>query len=291
MTISEKAMLAGVKITAWSARKLDRKVTDETNHAHNAAADAGRYNKALLSAGALSEIVGISGRARREHYARTLPWADNGNRILSAAGFPEFARVMRGLGAEFDAAVDKFAANYDSFVADARIRLNGMFDASDYPDTADIRSRFSFKRQIWPMPDAGDFRVAISAGESDRIRAEIQSEFDAAMQMATRDVFSRIADCVGAMAEKLPAYAPTGVKGAPVPGLFRDSLVGNVRDLVALLPSLNFTGDATIARIGERMEKALCRYDADALRDDAGVRKETADAAADILKEISPFLA
>ena len=41
ITITEKAMLAGVKISMWSARKLDRKVTDETNRAHNANADAG----------------------------------------------------------------------------------------------------------------------------------------------------------------------------------------------------------------------------------------------------------
>ena len=285
MSITEKAMLAGVKISVWSARKLDKRVTDETNIAHNAAADAGRYNKALLSKDALAEIVTISGRARKEHYARTLPWADNGNRILSSAGYADFARVMRDLGAEFDAAVDKFVDGYESYVADARVRLNGMFDASDYPDAREIRRKFSFKRQIWPMPDASDFRVDLSAGEASRIRDDIQAEFDAALQMAMRDVFERIADHVGKMAERLSTYT-----GAPGEKMY-ESVVGNVRDLVALLPSLNITGDATLARIGERMTKELCRYDVDALKDDATVRRATADAAAEILKEVSDFMA
>lgn len=285
MTITEKAMLAGVKISMWSARKLDRKVTDETNLAHNANADAGRYNKALLSSDALAEIVTIAGRARKEHYARTLPWADNGNRILSAVGYAEFASVMRGLGAEFDSAVDRFVAGYPAFVDDARVRLNGMFDASDYPDASDVRSRFSFKRQIWPMPDAADFRVDLSAGESQRIRDDIAAEFASSVQMATRDIFQRIAETVGHMAEKLKSFS-----GQPGERM-HESLVGNVRDLVKLLPSLNITGDATLTRLTERMEASLCQYDKDALRDDANLRKVTADAAAEILREVSDFMA
>lgn len=286
MSINQKAMLAGVKISMWSARKLDRKVTDETNRAHNAQADAGRYNKALISKGALAEIVTIQGKARAEHYARTLPWADNGNRILSSAGYAEFSAVMRKLGDEFNAAVDKFVANYSAFVDDARVRLNGMFDETDYPAADEIRARFSFKKQIWPMPDAADFRVDISQGEADRIRAEIASEFDSAMQMAQRDVFIRIADAVGAMADKLKGYQP-----GQSTGVFRDSLVGNVRELVALLPSLNVSGNATLDKITERMAKELCRFDADALREDATVRRETADAASAILAEIGDFIA
>lgn len=290
MTISQKAMLAGVKISAWSARKLDRKITDEVNATHAASADAGRYNKALISKAALAEIMTIAGRARAEHYARTLPWADNGNRILPSAGYQAFAACMRKLGEEFDAAVSKFVAGYPAFVDDARVQLNGMFNADDYPAPDEIARKFSFKRQIWPMPDSADFRVDLSEGEADRIREDIKAEFDAAVQMAMRDVYSRIAEVVSAMSEKLRAYRPALGKGDKAEGIFRDSLVGNIRDLVTLLPSLNMTGDATLAKITARMEK-LCRYDAEDLRDDATVRNQTADAAAEILAEVNEFLA
>ncbi len=84
-------MLCGLRISGWSARKLDRKVTDETNHAHGAASDAGRYNKALLAKDALAAVVTAANAARTFHYARTLPWLDDGARILPAAAYADFA--------------------------------------------------------------------------------------------------------------------------------------------------------------------------------------------------------
>ncbi|BCH33189.1 hypothetical protein MesoLjLc_51190 [Mesorhizobium sp. L-8-10] len=288
--LAAKAMLAGIKISMWAARKVDQKVTDETNRAHNADADAGRYNKALLSKHALSEIQEIAGRARRELYSRTLPWADNGNRILSAAGYDEFTKAMRKLESDFADAVARFVAEYPSFVADAKARLNGMFNPADYPDASEIAGRFKFKRQIWPMPQDSDFRVDMTAGERERIQAEIAAELGEAMRDAMKDVYQRIADTVGAMASKLAAFKPAEKKGDKSEGIFRDSLVENVRELAALLPSLNVTGDPALMAIAARMEK-LTEHDAEALREDSTLRREIADAAAEINATVSDYLA
>lgn len=290
MTITNKAMLSSVRIKQWSGRKLDKDVTAETNRAHNAAADAGRYNKALISKDALAEIVAVSNRARKEQYARTLPWHDDGNRILSAAGYLDYTAAMRELRREFDAAVSTFLSGYDAFVADARIRLNGMFKASDYPAAQDIAGRFNFDIVIQPMPDASDFRVDVSSAEAEAIRADIQARTDKAIRDAMGDVFGRVCETVGHMSEKLRAYAPSdGSKGAS--GIFRDSLVDNVRELVALLPSLNITGDSVLSGFAQRMEAELCKRDAAELRDDANLRKETADAAAAILRDVNAYIA
>jgi hypothetical protein len=286
MSITSKAMLAGVAISMWSARKLDRDITDQTNREHAATADAGRYNKMLMPAGALADITTIAGKIRAEHYARTLPWADNGNRILSAVGYADFANVMRGLIADFDNAADAFARDYDGHREQRKRELNGMFKESDYPTADEIRARFRAKARIWPMPDAADFRVDLSAGESERIKAEIQAEFDANVQMAMRDVFTRVADVLARMVDRLKAYAPGSREGN-----FTGTLVENVRDLVKLVPSLNVTSNATLARICERMERDLCRYDAPALKEDAAIRRDTANAAAEILAEVSDFMA
>ena len=62
--LSSKAMLAGLNITQWAARKVDKKVTRETNDAHGAAHDAGRYNKALIAKEALAAIVAAANAAR-----------------------------------------------------------------------------------------------------------------------------------------------------------------------------------------------------------------------------------
>jgi hypothetical protein len=53
--LSRKATLVSVNVSQWTARRLDRKVTDEVNRQHNAAKDAGRYNKLLIEAEHLKE--------------------------------------------------------------------------------------------------------------------------------------------------------------------------------------------------------------------------------------------
>lgn len=288
--LASKAMLAGVRIAGWSARRIDQRVTDETNRAHNADADAGRYNKLLLSKNALAEINEIAGRVRREHYVRTLPWQDNGNRILSAAGYDSWTQTMRSLETAYHAAVDKFVANYPAYVDDARRRLNGMFSESDYPHPSEIGHKFSFRRQVWPMPDETDFRVDMTDGERARIQAEIAADIESAMRDAMRDVYGRIAETVGAMATKLSSFRPAAKKGDKSEGIFRDSLVENVRELVALLPTLNVTGDPALAALAARME-TLCEHDAEALRDDAHLRAQTAVAAAEIASHVADYLA
>lgn len=287
--LAEKAMLAGIRISIWEARTIDRRVTDETNAAHNADADAGRYNKTLLPKHALAAIREIAGKARRVLYARTLPWSDNGNRILSAAGYDDFAKAMRDVESEFNAAVAEFVGKYPAFLAAEPARLNGMFDAGDYPAPEEIAARFSFKRRIWPMPDAADFRVDMTAGERERIKSEIAAELSDTLHDAMRDVFGRIAETVGAMATKLALFKPAEGK-SKAEGIFRDSLVSNVGELVALLPSLNITGDSRIAALTERM-RALASHKPDDLRDDAHLRSQVATEAAAIKSTVDDYLA
>ncbi len=288
--LASRAMLCGLTIRQWSARRLDRKVTDEVNASHGAAADAGRYNKALVAKDALAGIVTAANAARSLHYARTLPWLDEGARILPAAGFEAYSNAMRDLRHAFEAAVAAFVAAYPSYVDDARLRLNGMFDPADYPDAADIADRFAFGVRILPVPDASDFRVDLADAQAAEIRAAIESAARDALANATRDAWQRVAEVTGRMVERLNAYKPGGATGR-AENVFRDSLVENVRELASILPGLNLTNDPALSRIAERMESDLCQHDAADLRDSDVLRRDTAKAAAAILAEVSDFLA
>lgn len=289
--LASRAMLTGLTIRQWSARKLDRKVTDEVNASHGAHVDAGRYNKALIAKEALGAIIAAATAARTLHYSRTLPWLDDGARILPAAAYASYSDSMRRLRVDFESAVDAFAAQYDSFVDDARVRLNGMFRDDDYPTAAEIRSKFGFAVRVLPMPDASDFRAQISDNQAATIRSEIEESTRVALQVAMGDAWQRVTECVSRMVERLNAYKPQAAKGLRAEGIFRDSLVENVRDLVEILPGFNLTGDAFLAQTIARMETDLCSHSADDLRDDAALRRDTAKAAEEILASVSQYLA
>jgi len=278
-----------LSLTAWSARKLDKRITDETNSRHGAGHDAGRYNKMLLSKDALAEIARIDAEIRAHYYQVTSPWLDReGTRILSSVNAVAELQWFQGKRHEREDAVARFVAGYPDFVRDARARLNGMFSEADYPATSTVAGKFRFSVSVDNVPDAGDFRVEMADGQADDIRREIEARSNAAVETVIRDCYSRIAEHVGKMSERLKAYRPA-VGDGKAEGIFRDSLVGNVRDLVALLPALNITSDPALSQIAARMQ-ALTVEDAETLRELPAVRESVARDADAILADVTAYL-
>jgi hypothetical protein len=81
--IAEKAMLVAVHISVWTATKHDKDVSRKVADQHGAHESAGRYNKKLLQQAAkLDALRTLAGQIRTHVYKITLPWSDEGYRIL-----------------------------------------------------------------------------------------------------------------------------------------------------------------------------------------------------------------
>lgn len=272
--LGAKAMLASVKIRMWQAKKLDRKVTDETNRAHGAKANAGRYTKNLMDCPELAEIARHGSAARATLYQFTSPFGDNGQRLLTVKARDQFRAAMDVHEYDFGKAADAFAAVYPNLLEQEPARLGDLFNADDYPKPSEIRSRFVLRRRILPMPESTGFRADLPEDERAKIKAEMEADIQETLADAMRDIHKRILEPVRLMAEKLDSYKPSsGKKGEKSEGVFRDSLVDNVSEILELLPLLDVTGSADIASLGEKL-KELTRYDAAMLRDDALARAE-----------------
>ncbi|THK33463.1 hypothetical protein EHS39_36245 [Ensifer sp. MPMI2T] len=289
-TLAARAMIVSLSISQWSGRRLDREITDEVNQQHNAASDAGRYNKLLLPKEALAGIVSVVSETRADFLQRTLPWMDKGGRIMAAEAYMAHMSWIRSQSNKFDRAVDEFIRRYPGYVQDARVRLNGMFKDEDYPTIDQLRGKFALECKVLPVPTSEDFRVTMSAAQAEQIRAEIEEQVTEATTAAVQDVYRRVADVSGRMVERLNAYRPSEGKGDKAEGVFRDSLVENVRDLIAILPALNITGDPALTEMAEKL-KPLAKHDASVLRDNPHIRKDVAAEAQAILDSVAGFLA
>jgi hypothetical protein len=95
-SLSSKAMLCTVSISAWSGYKYDREASEQVAEIHGAEKDSGRFNKRLVPRKELEEITKIIGKARRDHEFVTLPWSDNGYRVLPAWTTQTPCGCMRG---------------------------------------------------------------------------------------------------------------------------------------------------------------------------------------------------
>jgi hypothetical protein len=288
-SLSNRAMLSTLSISVWTARKLDRKVTNEVNADHGATQDAGRYNKLLLNKAALADITRIANEARGLHYHFTLPWIDAGPRIIAAPLFMDYRAKLRKLENEFFAVLSRFVASYPDFIAARQVELNGLFNPADYPAPSRIAEYFAFTVNVLPLPDVQDFRIDLPADIEQDLRRDIEKSLVDASQLALKEAAERIREVVGHLADKLTAYKPAS-DTSKAEGIFRDSLIENAKELAAILPGLNIAQDGRIDTAAQRLVAALAGLDAGQLRDDAAARRHVATEARAILADVDSIL-
>jgi hypothetical protein len=292
MDITTKAMLVSLTIKAWTGSKLDKRVSQDVAAREGADNDAGNYNKKLVAKDALAEIKTISGEARHRHYEYTLPWSQDGARILPSAMHAKYAADMREMQDRFELAVKGFLNDYEGQILLAQRRLGGMFVEADYPSPQDIAGKFSWDINVMPIPSGNDFRVSLSQDMTTAIRQDIEAKSSKAVQDAMRGLFERVAKAIGHMAESLEDYGEVIDDKGKVRKInpFRDTLVSNLEELVELLPALNVTGDSTLTTVTEEIKNKLLARTAEELRSMPVVRKEVAQHARKVLEDMEGYI-
>lgn len=267
--LQDSAMLVSLTISQWTARKHDKSVSNEVDVKHGAK-DAGRYNKLLIRKESLEPMDKIASAARTYLYKVTFPWGDNGDRLLPAALFLDFSSSMQCFRNEFESKVNAFVAEYPALVQEARVRLGTLYEPADYP--VDVRDKFSFNPpNVTPVPSANDFRVNLSAGYVDAIKADITARMEERQKSTVKECWTRVRMVVSKITERL------GNEKSPI----YDSLISNARELIDILPALNLTNDPELNRIAAELQAILVPVDR--LRNDKRLRADTARKADAIL--------
>lgn len=261
--IASRAMLVQLGISQWTARRLDRSATAEVTSAHAAASDAGRFNKQIVDKSALLPIQQVATAARTYLYQHTLPWADNGDRVLSSMNYFEVMTKLREFKAKFDEEVDTFCTDYNEHRERARLRLNSLFKDEDYPQAWEVRSKFAMSFGVMPLPTAGDFRVAMSDDVVEEVRQEIEAQLGARVQGLVTSVYSEIRDTLLHLKDRLNSS-----------GKLHESVFTNVMDLMDRLPGLNVTDDKNLAVLRADVLRELGGITKDAVRDDPKLRND-----------------
>ncbi len=281
MKLNEKAVLVGLTIHGWVARKYDEKISIDVARQHAATTNAGRFNKHLLPGNAASyEACLKKGRELRSfYYENTLPWSKDGHRILPAANYGPFSDGVRKRRSEYMLLAEQFLREYPILKEDARILLNGMYRETDYPSVDEMRTKFSVELEVLPLPSGDDFRINIADAELERLRAEVDERLRREFAEANRDLWNRLFEAVSNMALRLGNRE----------GRVHDSLVENIRELLELLPRLNVTGDERLSEMLAQCEP-LVAHDPDTLRANTSVRSAVASRAAEITNMISAYM-
>lgn len=270
----KRAMLVELTIRQWAARKHDKKVSREVDQGHGAK-NAGRYNKQLIAKDALEPIAKKASAIRLFHYARTLPWGNNGQRLLPAKFFLDYRNELVKHRDEFNRLVDTFMASYPQLVSDARMRLGSLYDPNEYPPATDVRLGFGVEFDIFPVPTAGDFRVDVANEERSEIAAQIEAATQERQANATKACYMRVRDVLQRMKQQCVAGKTR----------ITDSLVADIRDLANMLDDLNIAEDPELTRLNNEIRRDLL-VDIEDLRRSPTTRQTIGDRASELLNSI-----
>ena len=266
--LSTSAMLVELNISSWTARKLDKKVSEEVDATKATKTRAGNYHKNLLAGSqALEAVIKYHNNVRLWHHRQTLPWNDAGARIITMENFMPYKEQLTECEDNFNRLVNNFLASYPTLISAAAFQLGDLFNRDDYPEPDVVAKKFKFNYVFSPLPNAGDFRVDIGEQAAKELVEQYEKNFNTRVESAMRDIWTRLHDCLTHMSDRLADTDEGGRK------MFHGTLLTNAVELVDLLKRLNVTNDQKLEAARRDLAKALVGLDIKELKDSDSARK------------------
>ncbi len=279
-TLRDKAVLVKFVDHCWIGGTIDKKATAEVEAANDAKSGTGQYWKRLVPKAAIKERSNIGANARVYHDSNTNPWLGGGVRILPAANFTEYMAGMRKYQSQAEAAVKKFCADYTSWIAEAKRTQGKLFNPAHYPSQDAIVGKFGFDVDVMPLPNIADWRVDLSEEQAKEVRAEAEAKFASIQKEGVTELYERLQEVLVHAQKRLSDKEAT----------FRDSLIGNIKELVGLIGRLNVTNDPGLETIRKETEAKLAGLGPNTLRLDPVARNKAATDASAIMSKMAAFM-
>lgn len=273
MSLKDRGIIVNLSISQWAGRKFDATATRDVNEKHNAH-HAGRFSKTLLESPEMDAWKKNANIAKRYHYENTQPWEDRGPRLLAIQKYFDYTVAMNNFIKKGEELLVKIIDTYEDAIAIREKELNTLFNASDYPSKEELKRKFSIAYKFTPISDASDLRVDVSKSERKEIKENIKAGMKEKIELAKNDLKFRIHTVVKNIYEKMKD------KDAK----FHDSIVGNIENVISLIPAMNFDDDEAINDLVPKLNK-LCVPPAK-LRTNLALRAKVQKRAKKILKEV-----
>lgn len=276
MNTIQNAVLVRLSFSMFNNTREDKTLTREVHAKHALKEDAGSYKKNKLPKDAILPISQAASNARHLRDINTLPWL-KGIQLLPGTRREAFDNEMTKLRMAFYDRVNEFVNRYDYWLAQAREMHNGTFDPSDYPCKEDVAQQFTFILEHYPVPQSNHYDPVFRSLYASQLESQTQQR----IRQAEADLWKRLLTPVQKMAESL----------ADPETIFRDTLVGNIGEIVAVAPDLNITGSAELVQAVNTIKENLAGLDAESLRDSKVYRRQAFEKASAIAAQFSGKIA
>ena len=264
-TLADKAMLVKLERNIWNRRVTDKALTDAAEQTVSTKR-VGKFVKELAKdSPAVARVEGELYALYDYVKKNTLPWLDDGVRLLPSHRYFDFTEDVRQLRDRVAAAVANLQYVWDDVLAEDQLRLGTAYNPQDYPSAEDIATKYGSKIQWRPVPSTGDFRV----GLSDDDLAELQEALTAAEDAARQDVVAQLVE---------PMRHAIDVLGREKTRV-HDSVLGNIVEIAERLPKLLLDPNPELETVAANARQIASRHLAnmDVLKSDDALKEVVSD--------------
>ena len=258
-SIASSAMTVELSMSIWTARKKDHKASDDVASMNSADKGVANVTKNLLgNCDELTALQKFAGNLRNLHYSMTMPWSDNGQRLVTTMQYFKYNEVMTEMIDEGWRMVDDFLNVYDWKVMDAQAKLGAMFNRDEYPTRDAIRGKFAFRLAYEELPDGGntgDWRLDLPHEAMQTLRTNYANSFNLKIKGAMDDVWTRLHTNLTRLVRQLDVDEEG--KG----NRLYDTVFDQALSLTEMLGTCNVTGDTQMEAMKRQLEQALHQAD------------------------------
>jgi hypothetical protein len=224
--------------------------------------------------------------ARTYFNSVTLPWGEGGQRLVS---YGKWDSVRIHLEKEkmvserlYHAFLDNMPEHIENCAREGV--LGDLFDRDDFKTRDDLLGKWKFYWDQANVPDAEhDVRAGWSPQQVSRMKTVWKAQNDRKVGEAMKTVGTRVEDCLSRISDRMEKYDGKKV------GSFKNTMIGNMRELAAMLPAFNLTNDPELEEIHRRILRDICPLDPAELRKSQTMRQDAKSKADDLLARIGNF--
>lgn len=198
-------------------------------------------------------------------------WAGT-SRVINAGQNDLFHEKIDPFVAAYHEEVCKFADRLPEFVEGARRALNGAFTEGDYPSQDEVRTTAKAVIFKEPLAETRDFdRLSTMLGHSmETVRQEHQAQREEFKRTALRDAYRNVISALQRVNGTLKSE----------PKRIYESLVGNVREALDLLPLANLFGsDPEFDGLVQQVRDDIASIDVESLKGNINEQKRVSGVA------------
>lgn len=244
ISLATSGLIVNVEVNVWSATKQDRTISKEVTQAYKADDEAARVVKHLL-AGDTTHKKLLNHRQLIYNWVkkRTYDWSGS-NRYLPMASLEKFKQEFNQLEAEYKKLTDEFIEKYPDIVAAMAFKQGDMFNANEYPDAEEVRSKFRMKLFVHPVPE-NDFRVSIANDIKEELERHYAEAATTKVEEIMRDASERLVDFIKRIAHACREVEQEGDGKVRRPKVYEGTIEG-AKEMCELLKDFNLTGDTRL---------------------------------------------